>query len=74
MAPIRTALGTPSGQYDVPVSFRLKLGQREVGIRRDVRTRYYPVKSVMDCRVGLDAGHLEILLWRRWLITLSKAH
>jgi transposase len=74
MTPIRTALGTPFGQYDVPVSFRLKFGPREVGIRRDVRTRYYSVRPIMDCRVGMEAGHLEILLWRRWLITLSKAH
>jgi hypothetical protein len=74
MAHIHTAFGIPFGQYDGPVSFRMKLGQREVGIRRDVRTRYYPVKPVMDCRIGLEAGHLEILLWRRWLITLSKAH
>jgi hypothetical protein len=41
---------------------------------RDFRKRYYAVNPVIECDTGVQAGHLEILLARRWLLILSKAH
>jgi hypothetical protein len=70
---IQSSMGMSFTQQYVPSSLCLQFGQREVAIRRDLRTRYYNVNPLIDCSVGLDAGHLEILLFRRWLITLSKA-
>ena len=61
---------------DSPVfstGFRVCIGTRELGIGRDVRMRYDRVHPVIDCRVGVDAGRLDIVLCRRWLIALSKA-
>ena len=35
--------------------------------------RYYAVNPVLECDTGVQAGHLEILVLRRWLLILSKA-
>jgi hypothetical protein len=35
--------------------------------------RYYKVNPLLDFRVGVDPGRLDILLCKRWLISLSKA-
>ncbi|MGH8806699.1 MAG: hypothetical protein ACREX0_02320 [Noviherbaspirillum sp.] len=56
-----------------PMSFLLRLGRREIFVCRDFRKRYYKVNPVIDCSTGIQPGHLEVLLLRRWLLILSKA-
>jgi hypothetical protein len=56
-----------------PASFALRVGRRKVSVCRDFRSRYYRVNPVMDVAVGMQAGHLEILLLRKWLVVFSKA-
>lgn len=65
-----------SGRFGVeyaPMSFLLRLGRREIFVCRDFRKRYYRVNPILDCSTGVEAGHLELLLLRRWLVILSKA-
>jgi hypothetical protein len=56
-----------------PTSFLIRLGKREIFVCRDMRKRFYSVNPVIDCSTGVERGHLEILLLRRWLVILSKA-
>ncbi|MEB0141132.1 MULTISPECIES: hypothetical protein [unclassified Undibacterium] len=56
-----------------PNSFMLRLGRREIFVCRDFRQRYYSVNPLFDCSTGIQAGHLEILFCKKWLIILSKA-
>ena len=56
-----------------PTSFLLRFGRRELFVCRDFRNRYYNVNPVMDVSPGIQAGHLEILLFRKWLVILSKS-
>ncbi|MFZ6772558.1 hypothetical protein ACO0LB_07530 [Undibacterium sp. SXout7W] len=56
-----------------PTSFMLRIGRREVFVCRDFRQRNYHVSSLIDCSTGVQAGYLEILLCRKWLVILSKA-
>lgn len=56
-----------------PTSFLLRLGRRELFVCRDFRKRYYRVNPVLDCSTGIEPGHLEFLLFRRWLVILSRA-
>jgi hypothetical protein len=51
----------------------LRFGNRELVVMRDFRKRFYAVNPVLECDTGVDAGHLEILLCKRWLLVLSKA-
>lgn len=53
---------------------RLRLGHRQVTICRDFRKRFYCVNPLFDCGAGLERGYLEILVLRRWLFVLTKAH
>lgn len=65
-----------AGRFGVeyaPTSFLLRLGRREIFVCRDFRKRYYHVNPILDCSSGIEAGHLELLLLRRWLVILSKA-
>jgi hypothetical protein len=64
--------GRFSLQY-APTSFLMRFGRREIFVCRDVRQRYYSVNPILDCSTGIQAGHLEILLFRRWLVILSRA-
>ena len=57
----------PSG---MTVYHLLQWGKREILICRDFRTRFYPVHPLIDCRPGMEAGCLEVLLFRKWLIIL----
>jgi hypothetical protein len=57
-----------------PAPFMLRFGSRELQVKRDFRKRFYAVNPVIECDTGVDAGHLEILLCKRWLLVLSKAH
>jgi hypothetical protein len=57
-----------------PASFLVRMGQRELRVCRDFRKRYYAVNPVIECDTGTEPGHVEVLLMRRWLLILSKAH
>jgi hypothetical protein len=56
-----------------PSSFSLRLGRREIFVCRDTYVRRYRVNPVAEFNAGLQPGHLEIVLFRRWLVMLSKA-
>jgi hypothetical protein len=51
----------------------LRLGRRELLVTRDFRKRFYPVNPVIECDTGVEPGHVEVLLFGRWLLILSKA-
>ncbi|WP_295760766.1 hypothetical protein [Undibacterium sp.] len=57
-----------------PSSFLMRLGSREIFVCLDFRRRPYRVNPIMDCSTGVQAGHLEILVLRKWLVILSKAN
>jgi hypothetical protein len=54
-------------------TIQLRVGRREISIGRDCRTRYYQANPIVEFSPGVARGHLQILLFRRWLIVLSKA-
>ena len=56
----------------VPSSFSLKLGKRGIFICRDFYRRHYQAHLFLECRAGSQPGHSEFLLFRTWLIILSK--
>jgi hypothetical protein len=56
-----------------PTSFTIRFGKRELFVCRDFRKRYYSVNPVLECGAGLEPGHLEVLLLRRWLLIFSRA-
>jgi hypothetical protein len=60
-------------QSVTPSSFSLRFGRREMFVCRDSYVRRYRVNPVIECSAGIEPGHLEILLLRRWLVVLSKA-
>jgi hypothetical protein len=60
-------------QSATPSSFSLRFGRREMFVCRDSYVRRYRVNPVIECSAGIEPGHLEILLLRRWLVVLSKA-
>ena len=53
--------------------FMLRVGRREMQIRREVRRSHYSVNPIIDCRPGDDPGHLQMLLFNRWTVVLAKA-
>lgn len=57
----------------LPVFLLIRFGKRELRFCRDYRTRYYAVSPFIECSAGLKPGHLEILLFRRWLMVFTKA-
>ena len=57
----------------LPSAIRMRLGTRELLIRRDTRRRYCPVNLLLHCRTGLEPGYLELLLLRKWLVVFSRA-
>ena len=69
-----TTLNSSFGLEYAPVPFMVRIGRREVLITRDFRKRFYAVTPVIECDTGIEPGHLEILLFKRWLLILSKAH
>ena len=69
-----TTLNSSFGKEYAPTPFLLRLGRREVLVTRDFRKRYYAVNPIIECDTGVEPGHLEILLCKRWLLILSKAH
>ena len=54
-----------------PTSFLMRFGRRELFVCRDFRQRHYQVNPLVDCSTGVQAGHLEILLFKKWLLILS---
>lgn len=73
MAYLNNSFGPRFGLEYAPSSFLVRLGKREVFVCRDFRKRYYKVNPVIDCSTGIEAGHVELLVLRRWLVILSKA-
>jgi len=73
MANLNTSLPARFGLEYMPMSFLLRLGRREIFVCRDFRKRYYRVNPVIDCSAGVEPGHLELLLLRRWLVILSRS-
>ncbi|MBI3284642.1 MAG: hypothetical protein HYZ65_07290 [Burkholderiales bacterium] len=73
MANLEQAFDARFSLQCAPASFLLRLGSREIFVCRDFRQRYYSVNPLIDCATGIQAGHLEILLFRKWLVILSKA-
>jgi hypothetical protein len=71
---VMTPLNGSFGMEYAPVPFMLRLGRRELLVTRDFRKRFYPVNPVIECDTGVEPGHVEVLLLRRWLLILSKAH
>ncbi|MDB5795431.1 MAG: hypothetical protein JWR25_1810 [Noviherbaspirillum sp.] len=70
---LNNAFGTRFGMERMPTSFLLRLGRREIFVSRDFRKRFYRINPIIDCSTGVERGHLEILLFRKWLVILSKA-
>jgi len=73
-----THLDLPSGarfglESSTPSSFCLRFGRREMFVCRDTYVRRYRVNPLIECSAGIEPGHLEVLLLRRWLLVLSKA-
>lgn len=69
-----TTLTSTFGLEYAPVPFLMRFGRRELLVTRDFRKRFYAVNPFIECDTGVEPGHLEILLFGRWLLILSKAH
>ena len=69
-----TNFGARFGLEYAPTSFMVRMGKREMLVCRDFRKRYYAVNPLIECDTGIEQGHVEVLLMRRWLLILSKAH
>ena len=74
MTTLNSGFGSKFGLEYLPTSFLVRMGKREMLVCRDFRKRYYAVNPVIECDTGVEPGHLEVLLMRRWLLILSKAH
>jgi hypothetical protein len=73
MSSLSVSFQSRFGREYFPASFVLRLGKRELSICPDFRSRYYAVHPFMDFSVGVESGHVEVLLLRRWLLVLSRA-
>jgi hypothetical protein len=69
-----TTLNSNFGMQYAPTPFLMRFGRREILVTRDFRKRFYPVNPLIELDTGVEPGHVEILLLRRWLLILSKAH
>jgi hypothetical protein len=69
-----TTLNSTFGLEYAPTPFLMRIGRRELLITRDFRKRFYAVNPIIECDTGVEAGHLEVLLFRRWLLILSRAN
>jgi hypothetical protein len=69
-----STLNSSFGLEYAPTPFLLRFGRREILVTRDFRKRFYPVNPIIECDTGVEPGHVEVLLLRRWLLILSKAH
>lgn len=73
MAYLHQPVGSRFGVEYAPTSFLMRVGRREIFVCRDFRKRYYHVNPILDCSAGVEPGHLELLVLRRWLVILSRA-
>lgn len=73
MAHLNNTFGARFGLEYAPTSFLIRFGRREIFACRDFRKRYYRVNPIVDCSTGIEPGHLELLLFRKWLVILSRA-
>ncbi len=73
MTTLNSTFGSRFGLEYAPTSFLLRMGRRELLVTRDFRKRFYAVNPIIECDTGVQAGHVEVLLMRRWLLILSKA-
>ncbi|MDY7578020.1 hypothetical protein RGU70_06780 [Herbaspirillum sp. RTI4] len=73
MTQFELASATRFGLQTSPSTFYMRLGRRELFICRDTYVRRYRVNPLIECSAGVEAGHLQILLLRRWLLVLSRA-
>jgi len=71
-SPVTTS-GTSAGISAISTTFNHRFGQREISIYHDFRKRFYPTNKLIDCRAGVNPGHVEVLLLSRWLIVFSEA-
>ncbi|NML61681.1 hypothetical protein HHL21_11440 [Massilia sp. RP-1-19] len=69
-----TTLNSTFGMEYAPTPFMIRFGRREMLVTRDFRKRFYAVNPFIECDTGVEPGHVEILLFSRWLLILSKAH
>ena len=74
MTTFNSSVGSGFDLGYAPAPFVLRMGRRELKVTRDFRKRFYAVNPVIECDTGVEAGHVEVLLMRRWLLILSKAH
>jgi len=56
-----------------PSSLQIHLGRWEIFVCRDCRKRRYKVHPIADISTGIEAGQLEVLLFRKWLAIVSKS-
>ncbi len=61
------------GAEYLPSSIVIRVGRREIFIGPDFRKRYTYTNPVFDCRAGVEQGYLELVLFSKWLVVLSKA-
>lgn len=73
MAHLNNSFGNQFGLEYAPTSFLIRFGRREIFVCRDFRKRYYTVNPILDCSTGVEPGHLELLVLRKWLVILSRA-
>lgn len=73
MAQLNSSFESGFSLQCAPTSILMRFGRRELFVCRDFRQRYYRVNPLVDCATGIQAGHLEVLLFRKWLVILSRA-
>ncbi len=73
MAHLNYSMSPRFGLEYAPTSFLMRFGRREMFVCRDFRKRYYKVNPVLDCSTGVEPGHVELLVFGKWLIILSRA-
>jgi len=62
------------GMESTPSSILMRFGKRELFICRDYYRRMYRSNPLIECSAGVQPGHLQILLFRRWLVVMSKSY
>ena len=70
---VMTTLNSSFGLEYAPTSFLVRFGRREMLVTRDFRKRFYPVNPIIECDTGVEPGHVEVLLFKRWLLILSRS-
>jgi hypothetical protein len=73
MTTIHSTFDSRFGLEYAPMSFLVRFGKREMLVCRDFRKRFYAVNPIIECDTGVQPGHVEVLLFGRWLLILSKA-